>query len=456
MNHIDQENHLTNEINAFIKQRTYDKAKTALLAFLEKNPRHIAALFALGSVYFELDQFKKATHIFLKIKKLNSGYPNLYDALGQSLARRGLYHAAIIAYQRQLSQDEKHYSALTNLIYLLFGLNKIEEAKSYLDKALMIYADDSRLNLFLVKYYFMQHDLLQAWRTYEKRRSNIEIKESRYFFSELAFWDGTPSKNKTLYLFMEQGVGDEVMLLSCLEDLLDDHPKVVVACDKRLKPIFSRSFPSVKFVSEGDLLMKGEVDYQATAGSLFKLYRSTPTAFAKKPFYLLADLTLKKKWQQRFATLPSSFTVGISWYGGSESYGKADRYIELVKWLDCLKVKNINWVNLQYDKRVDELAALGLAINLYDWPDSNPLIDFDNFFAEIAALDAVICVDNSTAHFAGALGVPTYLLLSANPDWRWQWEKKKTLWYPSVELIRSNKPYFSEQTLAELKKIFIF
>ena len=37
----------------------------------------------------------------------------------------------------------------------------------------------------------------------------------------------------------------------------------------------------------------------------------------------------------------------------------------------------------------------------------------------VAGLDAVVTVDTMVAHLAGALGVPTHLLLKHMPDWRW-------------------------------------
>ena len=66
----------------------------------------------------------------------------------------------------------------------------------------------------------------------------------------------------------------------------------------------------------------------------------------------------------------------------------------------------------------------------------NPLTDLESFAAQVAAMDIVISVDNSTVHFAGALGVRVWTMLPAVPDWRWGLESDSTCWYPTMRLFR--------------------
>ena len=56
--------------------------------------------------------------------------------------------------------------------------------------------------------------------------------------------------------------------------------------------------------------------------------------------------------------------------------------------------------------------------------------------AVIANLDLVIAVDTMVAHLAGALGVPTWLLLHDTADWRWLLEREDSPWYPTMRLFR--------------------
>jgi hypothetical protein len=66
--------------------------------------------------------------------------------------------------------------------------------------------------------------------------------------------------------------------------------------------------------------------------------------------------------------------------------------------------------------------------------------DMDGFAAQVAGLDLVVCIDNSTAHMAGALGVPAWVLLPAFPEWRWMLGREDSPWYPTLRLFRQTSP----------------
>jgi hypothetical protein len=55
-------------------------------------------------------------------------------------------------------------------------------------------------------------------------------------------------------------------------------------------------------------------------------------------------------------------------------------------------------------------------------------------------LDLVVCVDTSVNHLAGALGVPTWLALSAVSDWRWLRGREDSVWYGGHRLFRQERP----------------
>jgi hypothetical protein len=62
--------------------------------------------------------------------------------------------------------------------------------------------------------------------------------------------------------------------------------------------------------------------------------------------------------------------------------------------------------------------------------------DFEDTAGLIAQLDLVISVDTSIAHLSGAMGVPTWLLVSKIHDWRWGNKGEINHYYPSVKLYR--------------------
>jgi hypothetical protein len=70
-------------------------------------------------------------------------------------------------------------------------------------------------------------------------------------------------------------------------------------------------------------------------------------------------------------------------------------------------------------------------------PVMNPAgcpFDIDVTAALVGATDLVVTVDTMVAHLAGAMGKPVWLLLKAEPDWRWPSEGHDTPWYPSMRI----------------------
>jgi hypothetical protein len=69
-----------------------------------------------------------------------------------------------------------------------------------------------------------------------------------------------------------------------------------------------------------------------------------------------------------------------------------------------------------------------------DW--TNELGDFAETAALVDNLDLVISVDTSTAHLAGAMNKPVWILNRLDTCWRWMLEREDTPWYPSARLFR--------------------
>ena len=66
--------------------------------------------------------------------------------------------------------------------------------------------------------------------------------------------------------------------------------------------------------------------------------------------------------------------------------------------------------------------------------------DFRDTAERLGGLDALVSVDTAVAHLAGAMGLPTFVLLPHIPDWRWMLSRSDSPWYQSVRLFRQTKP----------------
>lgn len=84
------------------------------------------------------------------------------------------------------------------------------------------------------------------------------------------------------------------------------------------------------------------------------------------------------------------------------------------------------------------LAPGPVALNVLN-PAGCPF-DMEATAALVASCALVISVDTMIAHLAGAMGKPTWLLLQAEPDWRWPVTSDSTPWYPEMRIYRQVTP----------------
>lgn len=103
------------------------------------------------------------------------------------------------------------------------------------------------------------------------------------------------------------------------------------------------------------------------------------------------------------------------------------------------------------NRSLPEAAAAGLcrapAVTLVAAPTSltvlNPEgcpMDMQRTAAMVAGAALVVTVDTMAAHLAGTLGRPVLTLLKHRPDWRWPVEGDRTPWYPTMRVIRQDRP----------------
>jgi len=137
---------------------------------------------------------------------------------------------------------------------------------------------------------------------------------------------------------------------------------------------------------------------------------------------------------------PGSPRVGLAWAAGRK---KDDCFIwreylkrslpaeQLLALTSGLEASGAELHNLQFGSDADliDRAWVGRLE-----PDS----DFLAQARLMANLDLVISVDTATAHLAGAMGLPCWLLLPFSADPRWLRQRQDSVWYPTMKLFRQS------------------
>jgi ADP-heptose:LPS heptosyltransferase len=106
------------------------------------------------------------------------------------------------------------------------------------------------------------------------------------------------------------------------------------------------------------------------------------------------------------------------------------------------------FVSLQKDLREGDEALLKTRHDII--PAGSMLIDFSDAAALVSRMDAVVSVDTSIAHLAGALGKPVLVLLCFTPDWRWLLAGDTNPWYPTARLFRQVRPQDWDEPVARV------
>ena len=145
-----------------------------------------------------------------------------------------------------------------------------------------------------------------------------------------------------------------------------------------------------------------------------------------------------KKIREYLKNETEDILIGISWKSSSNSDDASWRQLPLADLVNSLKLPRIKLVNLQYGDVSDEINSLqkGHDIDIICVNEIDNKNDLDGLAALISALDLVVSIDNVTVHLAGALGIPTKVLLPYACDWRWGTNSNSNYWYDSVELYR--------------------
>ena len=83
---------------------------------------------------------------------------------------------------------------------------------------------------------------------------------------------------------------------------------------------------------------------------------------------------------------------------------------------------------------------------------TNMIQTYEDTAVVLTGLDLVICCDTSVAHLAGAMGIPVWMAVAYNSDWRWTLEGDKTVWYDSMKLYRQTEKDNWEDVFERMQK----
>ena len=406
------------------KQGQFSEALICLNKALELNPNFVELLNNLGIALEENGQVEDAIACYRKAISIKPDFLAVFNNLGNSLQKQLLFKDAIAIYQQAISQHPNFAEAINDLGHALQELGQLEDAIKYYQKAILIKPDYADAHLNFALSLLLRGELIQGFSEYEWRWQ-IRKNEIRNYSQPI--WDGSNLQGKTIFLHLEQGLGDMIQFIRYIPLVQEKGGRIIVECYPHLLKLFSQIQGIKQWVICG-----GQIPHFDVYASLMSLPRILGTTLDNIPAsipYLKGDI------------FPSSFIfpassllkIGIVWSGSVAHHKNYQRSCSLTKFTELVEISQVSFYSLQKELSERDRDLLNQT-NIQDL--SQYLGDFTDTAAIISQLDLVITVDTSVAHLAGAMGKPVWLLLSYIPDWRWLLEREDSPWYPTMKLFR--------------------
>ena len=407
-------------------------------------PNDAHAWASQGIALFRLDQPEAAIEPFERTLELRPGWAEIRGALGNALWQAERFEDAVAVLERAVAQAPDASSIWASLGAARRDLRDVAGAEAAYAKALELAPTSGKVALSMALTQFRLKKFTEGAATYRRRWETDGFADQVRPHKHTP-WEGSDLEGKKILVYAEQGVGDEVMYASFLQRLIDQGAAVFLEANARMARLFRRSFPAISIGQSQNPALPAfrsdDFDFQCAGGDLMQLVAPTYEDLRPRGAYLKPDPEQVQALRRKYRAGGTDLLVGIAWQSGNPVTGRA-RTAELNLWAPILELPGVRFVNLQYGDVAEDimLAEQTFGASILQDPDLDAMRDLDGFAAQVAALDLVVSIDNSTVHFAGALGVPTLMLLNYEPDWRWFGADAGNPWYESVAHVRQEEP----------------
>ena len=419
----------------------HERAVKHFLESIKLNPLDPFPFFNIGNSLTKNLQFEEGAKYYKLALTLDENCADAIVGLGVSAFQQSDYPTCEGYFKRALELKPNNVQIITNLgnSYLVQG--RFDEALELLNQALKINPNMpmARTNRGLIK--LGRGDFQTGWEDYEYRFHEEAFNVKR--FTNLPLWPGPQGVDKKVFIWSEQGLGDEIMFASIFRDLENCSEKFFIECDERLLEIFQVSFPKLRFLKKKVQKVDG-IDHQLPLASLGLLFRNKIEHFPSYDggYLKLPEHEIPPALTKTLDSLPRPL-IGVSWESYALTKNFRDRKSITAKEFEILTtLKNCSFINLQYPNphKHEHPKSQDIPTGVITLPDLDLKNDIKLLGHVIKSLDSIITIGNSVAHLCGGLGVQTKVLLPNVSDWRWGYAGGISNWYPALSLTRNQTP----------------
>lgn len=440
----------------FNKKEDYESAVFNFGRAIELEPLNFQHYNHMGIAFINSNNFEKALPFLKKATELRPDLGDIYINCGVALEGLNEFSEAIENYFKAISLNPGKAPYYSNLAGCYEETGNYREAFKYYEKALELTPYDSNINYNISLLYLLHGDLKTGWKKYAyigENKTSTELFKNNLKKTE---WDGSDLTGKTIYVYSEQGFGDNIQFFRFLPEVHSKGGKVIYNCEPQLKRLLQNSKGFDIIISEPVDKISLEYDVFISVMSLPAVLEISLENIKPEIPYVFVPQDLTLKWKEIIHNI-KGFKVGICWKPNPTHNTVHKRSFPINYLYDLGKIPNISLINLQKDGSNEKLKILPSEVKIYDFFEK--IQDFADTAALINNLDLVISIDTVIAHLAGSLGKKVWTMLPFSPDWRWFLERSDSPWYPTMTLFRQKSPgkweTVYESIKSELEKIVL-
>jgi len=416
--------------NIHYMAKEYHEACECYKLFLEQEPNNYIAWHNLGIALCQLGQDAEALQAFEL--PCSHRYVESWLSRGTALRNLGRYQEALETFAHTFALDPKHPTAYSNYGNTLreFGLPQI--AIPFMKLAQELKPNDVNFELNESVCHLMKGDLIEGWKKYNARW---------YYQSDVSFKPSIPGPEydgsqdivgKRVLVYYEQGFGDGVQFIRFAKELKNKGAEVILITKPQLYDLFKFNFPDMEVLNADANLPP--YHYHVALMDLPKCFNTTIDTIPYPTPYLDVSDEMKTYWQNKLGPKTKK-RIGILSTPNKAAFITRFRRIELEHLLSITSDEH-EFVSLSYevDENILELLAKHNVKTFHE-----DITGFYNTAGLISQLDLVISIDTVIPHLSGAMGIPTWVLLSDyGCDWRWFMNRNDSPFYNCMTLFRQN------------------
>ena len=407
----------------YVRQGAFADALSLLDRARDRHPDHPAILHAHAAALWADERTDDQPPDMLSTNEIM--------VLASGLCAENQLDRAADVLQWAVDKDPLREDAWVMLGDVLSITGRFAEAKNAVTAALGVHPVEPKARVLRATLALQGGDLEAGWRLFESRFTYWR-RDTPPRRLEAPRWGGDPGRGRTLMVWREEGVGDEIRFAGCLPTLAErGFSRIIFECAPRLASLFSRSFPQLEIRGEGADGQEEDYDVQIPLFSLPGLLRPRIGDYTDGAAYLSTDRQGAKMYRSKLADLGPTPRVGVCWKSLNGSWMKRPFHSGLEDWAPILDTVDATFINLQVD--VGQGGAKHPRIHDVEGLDLRN--DFEGVAALISELDAVVSARCWVPILSGALGVPTFCFSAPfNPFFFGQVQDP---WMPAVRVYTS-------------------